>query len=172
NPFGPYLAVGLTGARAFVEMADDLRGRTERRAYDAILLAARPGARPVIGPAEAAVLARQYPGAVVAQFWGDIDRAALADARVPYWPLESPGAGHMGILPSGVGPDPIVRLQTGGLKVGEILWRARRQGHSVEDSIAAVEASGFGCPLLRKGDTYDGTSHYRSAPDWYRVARR
>src|SRR5439155_6716475 len=47
NPFGPYLAVGLTGARAFVEMADDLRGRTERRAYDAILLAARPGARPV-----------------------------------------------------------------------------------------------------------------------------
>ena len=29
--------------------------------------------------------------------------------------------GHMGVLPSAVGPEAIVRLQTGGLKVGEVL---------------------------------------------------
>jgi hypothetical protein len=29
----------------------------------------------------------------------------------------------MGVLPSAVGPDPIVRLQTGGLKVAEVLLR-------------------------------------------------
>jgi hypothetical protein len=30
----------------------------------------------------------------------------------------------MGILPSAVGPEPIVRLQVGGLKVGEVLLKA------------------------------------------------
>jgi hypothetical protein len=29
----------------------------------------------------------------------------------------------MGILPSAVGPEPIVRLQAGGLKVGQVLAR-------------------------------------------------
>jgi hypothetical protein len=29
----------------------------------------------------------------------------------------------MGVLPSSVGPEPIVRLQTGGLKVGQVLAR-------------------------------------------------
>ncbi len=29
----------------------------------------------------------------------------------------------MGVLPSAVGPEPIVRLQSGGLKVGEVLAR-------------------------------------------------
>jgi hypothetical protein len=29
----------------------------------------------------------------------------------------------MGVLPSAVGPEPVVRLQAGGLKVGEVLAR-------------------------------------------------
>jgi hypothetical protein len=29
----------------------------------------------------------------------------------------------MGVLPSAVGPEPIVRLQSGGLKVGQVLAR-------------------------------------------------
>jgi hypothetical protein len=34
----------------------------------------------------------------------------------------------MAILPSGVGPESIVRLQSGGLKVGEVLLRDARTG--------------------------------------------
>ena len=30
-------------------------------------------------------------------------------------------SGHMGILPSAIGYDPIIRLQSGGLKAGEAL---------------------------------------------------
>jgi hypothetical protein len=60
---------------------------------------------------------------VVAQYWGDVDRAALAAAGASVWPEHAPPPGHMGILPSGVGPEPIVRLQAGGLKVGEVLLR-------------------------------------------------
>ena len=61
------------------------------------------------------------PGAVLVQYWGDVDRAALAAAGVRVWPAEAPGAGHMGVLPSAVGPEPIIRLQAGGLKVGQVL---------------------------------------------------
>jgi len=57
----------------------------------------------------------------VGQFWGDIDRVALDDLNVPLWPEKAPGAGHMGILPSGIGPESVIRLQAGGLKVGELL---------------------------------------------------
>jgi hypothetical protein len=45
---------------------------------------------------------------------GDIDRAALAAQRLQVWPERAPGVGHMGVLPSAVGPDAIVRLQSGG----------------------------------------------------------
>jgi len=55
----------------------------------------------------------------------------------------------MGILPSDIGPEPIIRLQTGGLKVGEILSFHRCQGDSVDDSLAALERSKFGT-LLEK----------------------
>ena len=66
------------------------------------------------------------------------------NAGVSFWPRESAGAGHMGVLPSSVGPEPIVRLQSGGLKVGEVLWRARKDGATADESIDAAERSGFG----------------------------
>src|SRR5262245_65129912 len=50
-------------------------------------------------------LFRRWPAAVVAQLWGDIDRDVLAAERVPYWPVAPVPRGHMGILPSAVGPE-------------------------------------------------------------------
>jgi hypothetical protein len=87
---------------------------------------------------------------VIAQFWGDLDRAALARAGLRYWPLDAPPRGHQGILPSSVGPEPIVRLQSGGLKVGEVMARVRAAADgagSRAGAIAAAVASGFGQAL-------------------------
>ena len=64
----------------------------------------------------------------MAQFWGDIDRASLASAGVAVWPERAPATGHMGVLPSSLGAEPVVRLQAGGLKVGELLSRGVRGG--------------------------------------------
>jgi hypothetical protein len=86
----------------------------------------------VIGKAQAAQVARRWPGAVLAQYWGDVDREALAEAGVPVWPEREPGRGHMGILPSGVGPESIVRLQSGGLKVGQVLSGCARSGDETD----------------------------------------
>ena len=73
----------------------------------------------------------QYPIAVeniksglsdplILRYAGDVDTEALDAAGISYFPGHV-ASGHMGILPSAIGYDPIIRLQAGGLKVGEAL---------------------------------------------------
>jgi hypothetical protein len=126
NPFLPFIRDGLTNGGAAVDTYRRLNESPERSTYDAVLVALRPGTEPCIGAHEARAIARRWPGAIVAQFWGDIDRNALADAGVLIWPLLTPAPGHMGVLPSDIGPEPVVRLQAGGLKVAEVLRKPAR----------------------------------------------
>ena len=122
NPFRTFLERGLRAAGACVESVDHL-AQAHGEEFDAILVSVTPGAVSVITSAEVQELAQRWPGAIVAQFWGDVDRTACTAAGVPVWPVEPPRPGHMGLLLSDLGPEPIVRLQTGGLKAGEVLWR-------------------------------------------------
>jgi hypothetical protein len=126
NPFAPFISSGLVSLGATVEANVALVSETNLGGFDAILVATKPGSEVAIGPREAAFIARRDPGAVVAQLWGEIDRAALDGAGVSYWPKVGPKPGHMSVLPSAVGPEPIVRLQAGGLKVAEVLLRGTR----------------------------------------------
>jgi hypothetical protein len=56
----------------------------------------------------------------VLRFCGDIDCLSFDLNQLKYFP-KNVGSGHMGVLPSDIGFDPIIRLQSGGLKVGELL---------------------------------------------------
>lgn len=56
----------------------------------------------------------------ILRFAGDIDAKVLEAERCKYFPTYVP-SGHMGILPSGIGYDPVIRLQAGGLKAGELM---------------------------------------------------
>jgi hypothetical protein len=123
NDFGPFIMRGLKEAGAWVTEAVRLADVTGAADLDAVVLALHPRGEPVFSAANARLVATRWPGAVIAQFWGDVDRPAASAASLPVWPLEPPAPGHMGILPSAVGPDPIVRLQAGGLKVAEVLAR-------------------------------------------------
>jgi hypothetical protein len=129
NRFAPYMHKWLLAAGADVTLADRLDTSTppapKHGQYDAIIVSQQPRELPVLGQAEARYIAAHWPGAVVTQFFGDIDRGALEDAGVQYCPFTPPAPGHMGILPSAIGPDPIVRLQSSGLKVAEVLLRMR-----------------------------------------------
>lgn len=153
NPFGPFIINGLQGAGAQVHRVSRLEDAGPSGGYDAVIVALQPSEHPALGDAEAQLLAKLCPGAVVVQFWGDIDRTALAAHDLPYWPFEAPPSGHMGVLPSQVGPEPVVRLQAGGLKVGELLWKERRRGASVAAAIEAAEASGFGMHITQNLET-------------------
>ena len=121
NPFAGYIESGLRVAGARVDTVEVLSDAPRGRSYDAILVAQTPGLEPAMSAADVALVHADYPGSVVAQFWGDLDRTALTGAAVPFWPLEPPPPGHMGVLPSEIGPEPVVLLQTGGLKVAQVL---------------------------------------------------
>jgi hypothetical protein len=127
NLFSSFIERGLVNAGASVDTLDSLAAAPTDKAYDAILIALQPRQEPVLSATDAAAIANYWSGALVAQYWGDIDRSALLSHNIPVCPEVEPKPGHMGILPSAVGPEPIIRLQTGGLKAAEVVWRQSLQ---------------------------------------------
>lgn len=123
NPFAPYLEAGLASAGALVRSTSSLADVDPDFVPDFLLVSLTPTGSPVIGSADLKRIATAWPETVVTQFWGDIDRASLDELGVAYWPVEAPPAGHMAILPSQPGPEPVVRLQAGGLKVASVLLK-------------------------------------------------
>jgi hypothetical protein len=117
NAFSDYIVDGLKAAGAEVEVAASLDALS-CDSPDALLVALQPTGASVLSAADLSRIGTRWPHCVVVQFWGDIDRARCP---VPTWPVVAPPAGHMGVLPSRLGPEPIVRLQAGGLKVAQVL---------------------------------------------------
>ncbi|HVB43949.1 MAG TPA: hypothetical protein VNF47_14770 [Streptosporangiaceae bacterium] len=132
NAFAPFIARYLRQSGAAAAAHATLTAACLRERWDAVLLALHPRAEPVLTAADARLLADQAPGAVLVQYWGDADRAALAAADVPVWPPQVPAPGHMGVLPCAVGPEAVVRLQAGGLKVGEVLANGLHQATAAD----------------------------------------
>ncbi len=56
----------------------------------------------------------------ILRYAGDIDEGLLEKRGLRFFPRHVQ-SGHMGVLPSAIGFDPIIRLQSGGLKAGEAL---------------------------------------------------
>ncbi len=135
NGFADYMARGLVGLGARVELFADV-AHMHPEEWDAVVVALLPASKPRIGAAEARHLAAVTPReAVVVQFWGDIDRQAASSNGLNVWPAQPPLAGHMAVLLSDIGPEPIARLQTGGLRAAE--WV--RRGHpATPDSVAQL----------------------------------
>lgn len=127
NPFRSFIECGLMAVGAKVDLVENLAAAPTERTYDAILVAMHPQLDPVISAIDAVTIAQNWPGAIVAQYWGDIDRAALLSHHIPLCPELEPKPGHMAILPSAVGPEPIIRLQTGGLKAAAQMWQKSLQ---------------------------------------------
>lgn len=143
NPFCQFIERSLVNDGANVDVCENLSTAARNESYDAILVALQPRTDPVISAFDATLISDHWPGAVIAQFWGDIDRSALLEVGVPVWPPDQPAPGHMGILPSAIGPESIIRLQTGGLKVGEVLWKGRINDADADRVIASVVQSGW-----------------------------
>jgi hypothetical protein len=126
NPFSTFIQKGLVNSGAVVSTVKSLDEAPLDIAYDAILVALRPQVVPVLSSEDAEKIAKHWSGAVVVQYWGDIERMVFNFYGIAIYPEIEPKSGHMGILPSAVGPEPIIRLQTGGLKAAEALWRQIR----------------------------------------------
>lgn len=141
NDFGPYIAKTLSKLCANLGIIDldDNKGKYDAATIDwiggfpdlkipekykkssAIVFTAYPFDQNWIGvntPISINDLIKQIDNPYILRFCGDIDCNTLDANNVKYFP-ESVGSGHMGVLPSAIGFDPIIRLQSGGLKAGE-----------------------------------------------------
>ncbi|SHJ27482.1 hypothetical protein [Wenxinia saemankumensis] len=125
NPFRPFLERGLieAGARPrTVDRIDRVAGPPDAEAPDAVVVALDPARSPPLDETALRRLAAPAPGALLAQFWGDIDREAARRAWPgPVWPPAAPAPGHMAVLLSDLGHEPMVRLQAGGLRAAELV---------------------------------------------------
>ena len=73
---------------------------------------------------EADKLLTEFNEPFVLRFAGDIDTEALTAADIPFYP-EEVKKGHMGILPSDIGFDPVIKLQSGGLKAAQLMMEGK-----------------------------------------------
>lgn len=133
NPFAQSMFRGLEAGGASIETFSNVSALF-RDNWDAIVVAMRPASSPRICKADAAYISSVAPADTpLVQFWGDVDRAAALACGLNIWPPREPGKGHMGVMLSDIGPEPIVKLQTGGLKAAE--W-VHRGGGETPDGFA------------------------------------
>jgi hypothetical protein len=134
NPFCPFVVNKLVACQAEVEVLGpthsirvpgvEYRPPDSPGMYDAVVVADTPQAEPILGHAGKAKYAVDQIGVfrAVVQIWGDVDRDGMEE--VAFCPLSAPPAGHMGVLLSTLGTEPIVRLQAGGLKAAQVVLDA------------------------------------------------
>ncbi len=143
NDFGPYIARVLAGLCDGLAVIDKDENKTKYnpdeidwiggfpdvkipasfRNAEAIIFTAYPFDQAWIGEKTAVSIQQiqsQLSDPYILRFAGDLDESLLSKKRVRIFPSHV-HSGHMGILPSAIGNDPIIRLQAGGLKVGELL---------------------------------------------------
>lgn len=121
NPFADFLVGGLADAGAEATLFESVR-QLSKQEWDAVVLSLLPRDEP-LGVDALKAIAAKAPGALLAQFWGDVDRRAAQALGLPICPKVEPGLGHMGILLNRLGHEPIVRLQAGSLKAAEMVRR-------------------------------------------------
>jgi len=111
----------------------ELSVQNSLRNCDAIIVNAYPDRSVVIGKygdISSRRLKKLAPGTTVIQLNGLIERESLDMLGVACLPTKEPRIGHMGWTLAYLGPKPVIALNSGGLKVGELLARARLKGLS------------------------------------------
>ncbi|ANG62490.1 hypothetical protein A8C75_08305 [Marinobacterium aestuarii] len=141
NPFLSYVEDTLNKVGASVSVSETLESSSTNMDFDAVLIATNPNFNKPMGEKESSFISQFWPETTVVQFWGDIDRESFSIKNV--YPSISPKNGHMGILPSEIGDEPIVRLQAGGLKVGSELLNAYAQIERYDEAIALACQRGY-----------------------------
>jgi hypothetical protein len=90
---------------------------------DHILYTAYPFQEILLGdkskPIDATILKNKYPDVNLFRYCGDIDSSYCDSIGLKYYPAQVK-SGHMGIIPSEIGFEPVIRLQAGSLKAGEL----------------------------------------------------
>jgi hypothetical protein len=104
------------------------------RDAEAIVFSAYPFDQPWIGektPVSIRQILSQLSDPLVIRYAGDINESDLQNKNARFFPQHVP-SGHMGILPSAIGYDPVIHLQSGGLKAGEVLLNGNYEYRNIK----------------------------------------
>jgi hypothetical protein len=114
NAFGPAVQriLEANGVRVTV---DDGFKTTHTTHWDTIVVACTP-----VNSGGSRVFLDGLQADLYCQLWGDVDRTSVAGTWLPE---AEPKEGHMGLTLQSLGPTPIVKLQTAGLKSAEVVLR-------------------------------------------------
>ncbi|MBC7947911.1 MAG: hypothetical protein H7Y42_08535 [Chitinophagaceae bacterium] len=100
---------------------------------EAVIFTAYPFDQDWIGentPLSIEQIKSEFTDPYILRYAGDVDPKVLDKEGVRYFPAKV-HSGHMGILPSAIGYDPIIRLQAGGLKAGEALLSGKHEHNNI-----------------------------------------
>ncbi|HMS32626.1 MAG TPA: hypothetical protein PKC91_00935 [Ignavibacteria bacterium] len=147
NQFGPYIAQTLSRVCKNLGVIDKKENRknydsniewlsdfpeikvTEKyKDCEAIIFTAYPFDKKWIGDETSVITAgtlmKEFNDPLILRYAGDIDTVVSDEKGLKYFP-EKVQSGHMGVLPSDIGFDPVIRLQSGGLKAGELMLQGQ-----------------------------------------------
>lgn len=89
-------------------------------------------------------IGEKFPDVKIVHLCGNIDKKNLVDSKLSCYPQSIASFGHMSVFPSVMSVKPTLKLFSGGLKVGEIAAKARKDGGSIEEAIQATVDYGIG----------------------------
>jgi len=149
NSFGPHIAKVISKVCAGLAVCDTAENRKNYEGLpidwignfpdfsvpekyknsDAVIFTAYPFVDTWIGNNNEVItinkLRSEINNPLILRYAGHIDEVACKN-NIRFYP-EEVKPGHMGILPSAIGYDPIIRLQSGGLKVGQLLLEGKTE---------------------------------------------
>lgn len=143
DKFGKVIEKYLRAIGADVYLIENLKSEVNRRYLedsDAVVVADYTNNDVFVGAENAQMSAKELVGLSrkisVIQFAGDVDINELDKCNIPYFPQKRVGKFRMGMTLAELGPKPVIDLHCAGLKVGEVMARARLSGKSVEEAKA------------------------------------
>jgi hypothetical protein len=149
NHFGPYIAKTLSKVCKSLGVIDTIERKgsydesvdwlsefpkinipEKYRDCEAIIFTAYPFDKNWVGDEQSEIpavkLIKEFNNPYLIRYAGDIDTAVSDEVGLKYFP-EKVHSGHMGVLPSDIGFDPVIRLQSGGLKAGELMLKGKTE---------------------------------------------
>ncbi|WP_447968615.1 hypothetical protein [Nitrospira sp. M1] len=155
DPFGKSAATWLGAAGASVVRASPvdwgrvaIEARMAGKGIDALVLVEHRDHRMIIGSEDEqalAVLAKD--GVPIIRLCGVVDSEIIRRSGCTISPDVAIRAGSMTVTTAYAGSRPVVDLHAAGLKAGSIVVRAKRQGHSSQEAVAAAIVSGYGLAM-------------------------
>jgi hypothetical protein len=142
DKFGKVIEKYLKLSGAEVHLIENLKSEVNKKYLnniDALVIADFKSNDIFIGNNDAQISAKELIGLSrklsVIQFTGDIDIGELNKYDIPYFPQKRIGKFKMGITLAELGPKPVIDLHCAGLKVGEVMAKARLSGKSMMETM-------------------------------------